>query len=138
MSFPEETVNTATSPGAIRSLGPVRQSPSIDPEEKVYSVRFHAKSHPNDPDDVQLGVNGEVLVIKREETIPLLERYVVVARNATYDQFRQLPGEQRKVIAKVQKFPFDILGASTLAEYRRERAAGTKIANEIAKNMSVN
>lgn len=129
---------------SVKSSVPLRAEPpmtktatTLVDNEKVFLVRFHAKGHPNDPDDVVLAVNGDVLVIKREEEIPLLGRYVECARHATFPQFRQLPGQQRKVVAKVQKYQFDILGESTIEEFRKARQVGTAAAAEIAKNLSV-
>lgn len=133
-SQPTETVKSS----ALRAEPAMTKIASkLTEGEKVFLVRFHAKAHPNDPDDVVLSVNGDVLVIKREEEIPLLGRYVECARHATFPQFRQLPGQQRKVVAKVQKYQFDILGESTIEEFRKVRQVGTAQAAEVAKNMSV-
>ena len=39
--------------------------------ETYHRVRFHAKSSPNDEDDVSLRVNGEVLIMQREQEVIL-------------------------------------------------------------------
>lgn len=98
--------------------------------EKYYKVRFHAKSNPNDTDNVTLGVNGEILVIKREEEVIIPERFVECARHATYPQFTQLPNEPRKITGKVMTFPLDILGEGTREEYLKMKKEGTEKTQE--------
>lgn len=93
--------------------------------EKYSRVKFNAKSRPDDEDNVVLAVNGEVLVIEREKEVVLPERYVDCARNAHYPQFRQLPGQPRKIVGKVLVYPFEILGVSTREEFLAQKKAGT-------------
>ena len=100
------------------------------PKAKFFRVRFHAKSNPNATDQVTLGCNGEIMVIQRETEVVLPERFLEVADNAISDHFRQLPGKSRKVIAKVQTFPYTRLGEATEAEYNTMRRAGDKATKE--------
>lgn len=113
-------------------LGVVQQN-----KERFLKVRFHAKSNPNDTDNVTLGVNGEVLVIKREEEIIIPERFVECARHATYPQFTQLPNQARKVTGKVMTFPFDLLGEGTQEEYLKMKKEGTEKTQEAAERASI-
>lgn len=98
--------------------------PAVTNAEKYFKVRFHAKSNPNDTDNVTLGVNGEILVIKREEEIIIPERFVECARHATYPQFTQLPNEPRKMTGKVMTFPLDILGEGTQEDFLKMKKEG--------------
>ena len=97
---------------------------------KFFRVRFHAKSNPNATDQVTLGCNGEIMVVQRESEVVLPERFLEVADNAISDHFRQLPGKSRKVIAKVQTYPYTRLGEATEAEYNAMRNAGNKATKE--------
>ena len=105
------------------------------PKEKFYRVRFAAKSHPNDEDVVTLGVNGEMLVIQREQDVVIPERFLEVANHAIVPQYRQLPGLARKVVGKVQTYPYANLGEATESEFIRLRNEGNKATNKlIAEN----
>lgn len=104
--------------------------------EKYYKVRFHAKSNPNDTDNVNLGVNGEILVIRREDEVIIPERFVECARHATYPQFTQLPNEPRKITGKVMTFPLDILGEGTKEEYLKMKRDGTEKTQEALEKAS--
>jgi hypothetical protein len=108
------------------------------PEERYFKVRFHAKSNPNDQDNVELSVNGETLVIQREQEVIIPERYVECARHATYLQFRQLPNQPRKVIGKVMIFPFDTLGEGSRADFLKQKREGTKKTKEHMEKYGMN
>jgi hypothetical protein len=93
--------------------------------EKIYKVIFNAKTNPNDQDDVHLAVNGEQLVLKREEIVFLPGRFLEAARNATVPQFRQLPNKPRKVVGKVNVYPFEIKGEGTRQDFLNMLRVGT-------------
>ncbi|HQI02811.1 MAG TPA: hypothetical protein PLA18_16170 [Deltaproteobacteria bacterium] len=101
--------------------------------ERFWRVRFHAKAQPNDQEDVQLTVNGETLIIAREKEVVIPDRFRECADHATYEQFRQMPGEPRKVSGKIRVFPYDILGEATEQEYRSKKDAGTRKTMDIIK-----
>lgn len=100
------------------------------PTEKFYRVRFNAKSNANDTENVELSVNGEQRVIAREMEVILPERFLEVARHATYPIFKQVPGKTRKTIGNVQTFPFTVLGEATEEEYRKMLKDGTEATKE--------
>jgi hypothetical protein len=114
----------ATRPPPTVQAGQAEEAP-----EKYFKGRFHAKSRPDDEDKVTLGVHndvsGEVLVIEREKDVVLPERFWDCARNAHYPQFRQLPGQPRKIVGKVLMFPFEILGESTREAFLAQKKEGT-------------
>ena len=99
-------------------------------KEKYYRMKFHAKSNPNDPDDVVLSVNGEINVIERQKEVVLPERFKVCAENARSPQFRQMPNQTRKIVGEVITFPFDLLGEGTEEQYLNMRREGTKATRE--------
>ena len=95
--------------------------------EKFYEVIFSHKASANDTRDVQLTVNGETLVIKRQEKIVIPERYIEVAKHATYQTFTQEPGKDRKITGYVNVYPFTVIREATEQEYRDQLKAGNEI-----------
>lgn len=100
------------------------------PAEKVYWGKFAPKSKESDTDAVVLAVQGDVIQIERDKAVPLPERYWDCARNATYPQYKQLPGISRKIVAKIRLYNFEIIREGTWAEFEAERRAGTKKTRE--------
>lgn len=95
-------------------------------EEKCFRVVFANKTNKNDTDDVVLSVNGEVMVIQREKEIVIPERYKVCADNALQAQFRQMPGETRKIVGYVMAYPYRLLGDATWEEWMAYRRRGAE------------
>jgi len=122
-------VAAPSAPPANPDIGPTAPVQQVEAPEKYFKGRFHAKSRPDDEDKVTLGVHndvsGEVLVIEREKDVVLPERFWDCARNAHYPQFRQLPGQPRKIVGKVLMFPFEILGESTREAFLAQKKEGT-------------
>lgn len=108
---------------------PVAEQP-VAHEEGYFRVKFHSKSSPNDPEDVVVAVNGEVLVAQRQKECTIPERFVEALKNARQPVFRQMPGESRKIVGEVMTFPFDILGEGTREEYLGQRQTGTEATRE--------
>lgn len=94
--------------------------------ERFWRVRFQAKASPNDPEDVELSVNGETLIIGREKEIVIPDRYRECADHATYPHIRQLPNQPRKTVGTIRVFPYDLLGEATEQEFLDQKAAGTR------------
>lgn len=101
--------------------------------EKFHRVRFQAKASPNDPEDVQLSVNGETLVISREKEVIIPDRFKECADHATFPIFRQMPNLPRKITGRIRLFPYDLLGQATEGEYLAEKADGTRKTKDIIK-----
>jgi len=103
--------------------------PKIKPE-KYYRVRFHAKGHANDPDDVMLSVNGEVLIMRREREVIIPERFKECADHAVFPQFRQVPGKQRKLVAHIRIYNYDTLSDATEKDFKNQVRDGNKITKQ--------
>ena len=140
--FPEsqQTLGETLTENAVKD---VEKSPAVEqatndapPPEKYTWVRFHIKSRPDDEDDVVLSVQGDVLLMKRNEKVPIPERYVECAKNARYPHFKQLPNEARKIVGEIRVYPFEILGPATEKEYLEWKAEGTKLNQEAAADAS--
>ncbi|OGV36143.1 MAG: hypothetical protein A2020_12120 [Lentisphaerae bacterium GWF2_45_14] len=139
MSEEEANNKTNQEEGTTRGRRGIKQATEEVVEkkrkEKFYRVQFQAKSHPNDEDMVTLSVNGEMLVIQREHEVVVPERFLEVANHAIAPQYRQLPGVTRKVVGKIQTFPYTILGEATESEFVRLRNEGNKATKKlIAEN----
>jgi len=99
-------------------------------EPEYFRVRFHAKASPSDTRDVELSVNCEPLIMQRERPVVLPKRYLLLAKDARYPQYTQVPGQPRKIVGWIQTYPFDVLGAATEEEFIRERTMGTQATRE--------
>ena len=57
-------------------------------------------------EDVKLGVNGHLVLIKRGMPVVIDEAYVEVLRNSTIDTIAQDPDTGKKVAVQMQRYPF--------------------------------
>lgn len=96
------------------------------PKERVFWVRFQEKSNPNDTEDVILSVNGEILHIRRNQRVPVPERFLEAADNARYPRYQQRPGELRKIVGYVRTYPYERIEEATWDDYWQTRASGTE------------
>jgi hypothetical protein len=94
--------------------------------EQYYVVKFAQRSSEQDPEDVQLFVNGEVLIMQREKEIIVPQRFLECADHATHDQFRSVPGRSHKSVAKIKTYPYERIRLSTEKEYLKQHAEGTR------------
>jgi len=92
--------------------------------EKFYRVTFNDKSHPNDTDTIILGVNGEILNIRRGIEVIIPERFKIVADNARHLTFKQEPGKQRKVLGTVRTYGYMVHGMATRKDYNEFKSSG--------------
>lgn len=101
------------------------------PVEKYWKVMFSDKGSTNDPDDVQLSVNGETLVIQRSTEVVIPDRFKVAADNATYPQFKQVPGKPRKLRGTIKIFPYQLMGEASAKDFLKMKKLGDKQTKEI-------
>lgn len=98
---------------------------AVDTKEKFWHMKFHHKSDVMQETDIVLGVQGDVIVIKRGAEIVLPDRFREAADHTKYPKYEQDAGKPRKIVAWVHLFPYDILGEGTEAEYLTMRRNGT-------------
>jgi len=98
--------------------------------EGYWRVQFAPKSDQNDPADVQLMWEGQCLIIQRMQDVILPGFYIEVADNGTKDQFTQSPGEGRKKVGTIQRFPYMVKGEASRLEYLVQKERGDKIQRE--------
>lgn len=77
--------------------------------EHYAEVIFSEKSNPNDTIDVIISVDGECLIIQRGKKVVVPKRFLIAADHATHDVYRQMPDEPRKVLFKVQTYPYTVI-----------------------------
>jgi hypothetical protein len=69
-------------------------------------MRVTVMATESEKEDVKLGVNGHLIVIKRGLPVVIDAAYVEVLRNSTIDTFAQDPDTGAKVPVKMQRYPF--------------------------------
>ncbi len=102
-------------------------------EEQYFEVIFSAKTHANDHEDVMLGCNGEILNIKRETPVVLPKRFLEVADHASETKWKQLPGQPRKRVGVVKRYPYSVIGPAKKEDYEKAKREGTRKAIEAAE-----
>lgn len=100
--------------------------PARRKEERYWWVMFQAKSSPQDPDQVNLSVDGEVVLCQRQKEVPLPERFLECADHATYPQSRIVPNRPRKIVAWVTLFPYTKIRQATREDFEEYLASGTR------------
>lgn len=103
--------------------------------ERYQKVRFHNRQNDSESEQVELGVNGEWLIVKRNVPVTIPERFVECARHARHPVYHQVPGEPRQQRGEVQTFPFDDLGVGRKEDFDKMREEGT-LATKQAYNLA--
>ena len=96
------------------------------PKEEYWIVKFNQRANPQDTEDVQLIVNGEVLIMQREVEVIVPGRFLECADHATYNQYRSVPGFSHKVTSQIKTFPYSRIKQVTENEYLKAKTEGTK------------
>jgi len=98
--------------------------------EGYWEVQFSPMRSDNDTIDVQLGWEGQWLVIQRMKPVIQPGFYLEVADNATRDHYAQTPEKGRKLVGKIQEYPYTTLREASREEYLAQKGAGDKIMRE--------
>ncbi|MFA5187349.1 MAG: hypothetical protein WC551_12795 [Patescibacteria group bacterium] len=128
---PEQQDGPAAGPSAAV------QEPGARRKEKFFRIKPHAKSRPDDDENVVVSVNGEILVMERTKECVIPERFVVALQNARSPVFKQMPGESRKIEGEIMTFPFDILSEGTEEEYLTMKRTGTAQTKDVISKMGL-
>lgn len=75
--------------------------------ERYFMVKIQSPSNDNEENIAQIGHNGEILLVKRGEEVPLPESYIKVLETAVRDHYKYEPGKPRKVTGKIMTYPFE-------------------------------
>ena len=122
---PGQTANADSKPAANEAVAqPVAK-------KRTYTrVKFYPKSHKEQPDDVILSVNGDTIIMMRDQEVVLPDYFLEAADHATFNQYKTGIGNSRKVIMQVRLYPYALLGKGTKVEYIKQRAVGTSAGTE--------
>ena len=82
---------------------------SIGRVEKYYEVRFTQRTDKNETKDVQLSVNGDLLLFARDKPTIAPWRYLHAADNAVYPLYIQDDKHNRKITGWVKFYPYQIV-----------------------------
>jgi hypothetical protein len=107
--------------------GPIEgQIPSDKIEDKKYYwVRFAARRGNEDPEFIHLDCSGLALSIEREKTIAIPGCVVKLAKDARSPKFTKRPGQPRQEVGWMERFPCQVLGEATEADYKRCKKPGS-------------
>lgn len=94
--------------------------------EKYFKVRFHERTSESESENITLGVNGNILVIRRGVPVVIPESFVKTARRAVI-RYRYTDTKSGKPVSrKLARCSFDILGESSEAEFLKMKEEGTR------------
>jgi len=111
-----------------------KTEPEPDPYVETYfKVMFQMKSNPQEPNDVTISVNGEVLHMQRGVEVIIPKRYLGACDDAYYETFEQMPGKDRKVTARVSVYAYTVLGPSTEKAYLAKKKEGDLATRAVLK-----
>lgn len=94
--------------------------------EAYWRVQFAPQKDQNDTLDVRLKVEGVCLRPLRMIPVIIPGFFLENADHTTKDIFTHEPGKGRKVVGKVQKYPYTVFEKVTQEEYLIDLAAGNK------------
>jgi len=76
-------------------------------DEKFFMVKIHSPSTDNEENVAKLGCNGEILLVKRGEEVPLPQRFIEVLEHGVRDHYKFEPGRPRKSVGKISTYPYE-------------------------------
>ena len=96
--------------------------------KKYFWVRFHERNSTTEPVNVTLGINGDILVIRRGEKVILPEEYVELARSCVIKFTGPVLDGSKNIRKQVTmpRCPFDMLGEATEEEFFKMKKEGTE------------
>lgn len=83
-------------------------APTVAAQKKYAWVTIIEKSNAQDLDTVPLSVNGYTLQVRRGMKVPLPADYIEVLDHAEFHTGFNEPGNRRKALRKVKRYPFSV------------------------------
>jgi hypothetical protein len=105
---------------------PKEPKKNYDLPEKWALIRLEQKRQEYDIDDVPVCCNGHNVLLKRGMWVPINWAFVEVLKNAKHPQYHNKPGEQRKVVGMVTRFPYQGPFEITKEEFKQLRKSAMK------------
>lgn len=93
---------------------------------KYWLVKFNARASTAETEDVELSVNGEVLIMQRSEWVIIPDRFKECADHTLIPRFKQLPNKPRKELAPVLLYPYTEKREASEEEYLLMKQKGTE------------
>lgn len=93
-----------------------------EPGREYFLVRISAKRYDFEQDNVFVGINGEApYMLKRGVAVPVPGEVLESLRHAQHPIYTQKPGEDRKVVGMMERFPFEVVARLTPETYQELR-----------------
>lgn len=98
-------------------------------EERCYWTMFHESADPEAKNYVELGVNNDLLKVRRGDKVPLPERFIQVGQHTTMPVHGTKPGMLHKTTGHVCSYPHQVDTSTPCSwdEYLEWRRSGTEI-----------
>ena len=96
------------------------------------------KANENETESIRIGVNGETLTFQRGVETIVPEPYLPENIHARYAKFKQQPGQGRKVVSHIDRYPFTKIKEATFAEFRKMFLEGSKKTREAIAQHGLN
>ena len=109
------------------------QIPWQSPE--YHRVMFGGNELSTDTENVELSVNGEMLIMRRLHPVILPSRFLECADHAVVQSWRVLPGG-RPAPVYTRMFPYLYLGSASAEDYRRQILNGRRQMAQALRKMS--
>lgn len=119
-----EVVTSAESD--VRQPPPPEHVPFMPKRNAYKKVIFSERASDADPVDVLIARNGTVFGCKRGVEVIAPQWVLDLADNTTYDRYTIIPGVGRKVIGKIKRFNYQVLGDATKEQYELQVAKGNR------------
>ena len=112
-----------------------KKTEPVNPVREYAIIRLPKKSKGStEPDQVPIRVNGERILLQRNEFIPIHKKHILAARNAlepVFEEGEQLEGavhiiRRRKVTNFAPRFPFELAGWISEKDYQKFRNIALK------------
>jgi hypothetical protein len=94
--------------------------------ERYWKVRFQQRSSQVEPEQVNISVQGDVLICPRERDTIMPESFLEAADHTQHQKSYPVPGRNRKRVVNVQTFPYQRLQEVEEEDFFKMRTEGTK------------
>lgn len=111
-----------------------KTNPAKNPAREFAIIKFPGKTRKHDPDKISVRVQGERILMKRNEFIPVQVKFIHALRNATEPvvEDEDSSGDaidavrRRKVVDHAPRFPFELVGWILKKDYDKFRRIALK------------
>jgi hypothetical protein len=98
---------------------------------KFRRVIFNQRMNENEPIDVEVSCQGEVLKAQRGKMTIMPVPHLDILEHGSYNKYSHQPGKGRKVVGVVSPYTWQDMGPATFEEFQLAYDAGTKKTREM-------